>query len=56
MQGLAQKLEVKLFKRLGNKVRLTEAGERLLQCAEEILAKVGKQKELGKLKGLKGDR
>lgn len=57
IKGLERELEVKLFEKLGNKVHLTGAGERLLQDAEEILAKVEGIKEgMDELKGLKKGR
>jgi len=37
IQALEEELEVKLFDRLGRRILLTEAGERLLQYAEKIL-------------------
>jgi len=54
IQGLGRELEIKLFERLGNKVRLTTAGERLLHHAEEILTKVdGIKEEIDEIRGLK---
>lgn len=37
IQALEQELGVKLFERLGKRIRLTEAGTRLLQYADDIL-------------------
>ena len=37
IQGLEQELGVPLFERLGRRIRLTEAGTRLLRYADEIL-------------------
>ena len=37
IQALEEELDVKLFDRLGRRILLTEAGERLLQYAEKIL-------------------
>lgn len=57
IQGLGRELEIKLFEKLGNRIRLTVAGEKLLQHAEEILAKVeGIKEEIDELKGLKKGR
>lgn len=54
VKGLERELEIKLFEKLGNKVRLTTAGEELLQRAKEILAKVEGIKEgMDEVKGLK---
>ncbi len=54
VQGLGRELEVKLFEKLGNKTRLTVAGEKLLQRAEEICTKVeGIKEEMDEIKGLK---
>lgn len=45
---------IKLFEKLGNKIHVTVAGERLLQHAEEILAKVEDIKEeIDEIKGVK---
>ena len=40
IQSLERELGAKLFEKLGNKVHLTGAGEKLLHHTEEILAKV----------------
>ena len=40
ISALERELETKLFERLGNKVRLTEDGEDLLDAAQEILRRV----------------
>jgi DNA-binding transcriptional LysR family regulator len=54
VKSLERELEVKLFEKLGNKVRLTVAGERLLQDTEEILARVeGIRERIDEIKGLK---
>ena len=54
LSALERELEVKLFERLGNKVRLTHAGEELLHEAEEILHRVEAIKEkLQEVTGLK---
>jgi DNA-binding transcriptional LysR family regulator len=54
VKGLERELEAKLFEKLGNKVHLTLAGEKLLQRTEEILAKVdGIKEEIDEIKGLK---
>lgn len=52
IQALEEELDVKLFDRLGRRISLTEAGERLLQYAEKIvdladetLAEMGASKE-----------
>jgi len=57
VSGLARELGAKLFERLGNKMHLTTAGERVLVRAEEILAKAdGIKEEIGELTGLKKGR
>jgi DNA-binding transcriptional LysR family regulator len=38
--ALERELETKLFERLGNKVKLTDAGEELLISTQEILRRV----------------
>ena len=54
VQALQRELKVKLFERLGNKIRLTRAGEELFRQSKEILAKVERVKErLGEIAGLK---
>ncbi|MGH7829408.1 MAG: LysR family transcriptional regulator, partial [Candidatus Binatia bacterium] len=54
VQGLQRELGVRLFERLGNKVRLTRAGEELLKRSEDILAKVEAIREaMDEFKGLK---
>ncbi len=54
IKGLERELEIKLFEKLGNKIHLTVAGEKLLQHAEEILAKAERIKEeIDEIKGLK---
>ena len=54
VQGLQRELGVKLFERLGNKMRLTTAGEELLQRSEDILTKVEAVREaMNEFKGLK---
>lgn len=54
VQSLQDELGVKLFERLGNKRHLTEAGKRVLQRAETVLANTEAIKEdLDELKGLK---
>jgi DNA-binding transcriptional LysR family regulator len=54
IKGLEHELEIKLFEKLGNKVRLTVAGERLLQSAEDVSAKLeGLKEEMDEIKGLK---
>jgi DNA-binding transcriptional LysR family regulator len=40
ISSLERELETKLFERLGNKVRLTDAGEELLIATQEILRRV----------------
>ncbi len=45
IQSLERDLKIKLFERLGNRIRLTGAGERLLNHAGEILAMVDRIKE-----------
>ena len=37
ISALERQLKTKLFERLGNKVQLTDAGEELLNAAQEIL-------------------
>ena len=37
IKSLEEELAVKLFDRLGRRIRLTEAGERLIQYADKIL-------------------
>jgi len=57
IQSLERKLRVELFERLGNKYRLTSAGETLLQDAEEILAKIeGIKERMDEVQGLKKGR
>jgi DNA-binding transcriptional LysR family regulator len=52
--GLQKELEVKLFEKLGIKPHLTEAGRRVLQLAESVLATIEKiPEEIDELKGLK---
>lgn len=54
VQGLERELKVHLFQRLGNKMSLTAAGEKLLQQTEEILSRVNGIKEgMDEIKGLK---
>ena len=54
VQDLQNELGVKLFERLGNKRHLTEAGKRVLQRAEAVLANAEAIKDdLDELKGLK---
>ena len=54
IKGLEREFGIELFGKLGNKVRLTAAGEGLLQDAEEILTKVDEIKErMDEIKGLK---
>ncbi len=54
IQSLERELGAKLFEKLGNKVHLTGAGEKLLHHAEEIAAKVEEIRgEMDELKGLK---
>ncbi len=54
VQGLGRELEVKLFEKLGNKIRLTAAGESLFHRAEDVLVKVeGIKEEMDEIKGLK---
>lgn len=54
IKGLERELGVQLFEKLGNKVRLTLAGERVLQDAEEILAKLeGLKHNVDEIRGLK---
>lgn len=52
IKGLEREYDVKLFEKVGNKVRLTGAGERLLNRAEEVLARMESIKE--EMKGIKG--
>jgi DNA-binding transcriptional LysR family regulator len=57
IKALEREYQVKLFEKLGNKVRLSLAGEKLLQRSEEILAKVESVKEeIDEIKGLKKGR
>jgi len=57
VKGLEREYGVKLFEKLGNKVRLTLAGEKLLHRSEEILARVkGIKEEIDEIKGLKKGR
>jgi DNA-binding transcriptional LysR family regulator len=57
VQNLQDELGVKLFERLGNRRKLTEAGKRVLQRAETVLANTEAIKEdLDELKGLKKGR
>jgi DNA-binding transcriptional LysR family regulator len=57
VQGLQKELGVKLFERLGNKVRLTRAGEELLRRSEDVLAKVEAIREaMEEFKGLRKGR
>lgn len=54
VKALERELRVKLFEKLGNKVRLSVAGEGLLHHAQEILAKVeGIKEEMDEIRGLK---
>jgi len=53
IQNLERELKVKLFERLGNKIRLTGTGEKVLQHTEEILAEVDRiTEEINEIKGL----
>ena len=53
VQGLERDLKVKLFDRMGNKIRLTGAGERLLHLAKEMLAKADQiTEEMDEIRGL----
>ena len=45
IQGLQLELDVKLFERLGNKIRLTNAGEELLKEAESVVTRADGIKE-----------
>jgi len=57
IQSLGRELGAKLFEKLGNKIHLTGAGEKLFHHAEEILAKVERIKEeINEIKGLKNGR
>ena len=40
ISSLERELETKLFERLGNKLKLTDAGEKLLISTQEILRRV----------------
>ena len=54
IQGLERDLKIKLFDRMGNKIRLTEAGERLLPYAKNMLSTSDQiLVEMDELKGLK---
>ena len=54
IKDLEQSLQVRLFEKLGHRIRLTAAGELLLEEAGEILARVDGMKErMDELKGLK---
>ena len=53
IQGLERNLKVKLFDRMGNKIRLTGAGEKLLQHGKEMLAKADQiTEEMDGIRGL----
>jgi len=54
IQGLQLELDVKLFERLGNKIRLTNAGEELLKEAESVVTRAdGIKERMEEVKGLK---
>ncbi len=53
IQGLERDLKIKLFDRMGHKIRLTGAGERLLQHGKEMLAKADQiTEEMDEIRGL----
>lgn len=57
VQSLERELKVKLFEKLGNKIRPTEPGRRLLRRAENIIAGIEAiQEEMDEIKGLKKGR
>ncbi len=54
VQSLERELGAKLFEKLGNKVHLTGAGNKLLHHAEEIVVRVERIKgDLNEIQGLK---
>ncbi len=57
IQGLERDLKVKLFDRFGHKIRLTGAGERLLQHGKEMLAKADQiMDEMNEIRGLEAGK
>lgn len=57
IQGLEREFGVKLFEKLGNRIRLTGAGEKLLQSAEDVLAELESLKnQMDEIKGLERGR
>lgn len=57
IQGLELEFGVKLFEKLGNRIRLTGAGEKLLQSAEDVLGELESLKnQMDEIKGLERGR
>jgi DNA-binding transcriptional LysR family regulator len=57
IQGLEREFGVKLFEKLGNRIRLTGAGEKLLQSAEDVLGELESLKnQMDEIKGLERGR